>query len=141
MSQRQLTLMAANLLGSVLTTLARLLGLAVVRTCPGTQKAGRIAACPQPPPPHRPPPPPLRSLQGLLPPGRRLGDTKIKQHKVSTHKVSKEVQKVYKIVKHTGWFPFLADGSLKKHIVPAESTRLVNVLKRGILCLPGRTGE
>ena len=74
-SQRQLTLMAANLLGSVLTTLARLLDLAAARTCPGTQKAGRIVACPHPPPPH--PPPPLRSLQGLLPPGRcHLGNTR-----------------------------------------------------------------
>ena len=75
-SQRQLTLMAANLPGSVLTTLPRLLDLAAVRTCPGTQKAGRIVAYHHPLPPR---PPPLRSLQGLLPPGRRqLGDTRSK---------------------------------------------------------------
>jgi hypothetical protein len=55
--------------------------------------------------------------------------------------VAKEVQKVYKIVKDTGLFPFLADGSLKQYIIAAESTGFVNVLKRGIRRPPGRASE
>ena len=69
MSQRQLTLMAANRLRSVLRILERLPGPSAVRTCPVTQKAGRTAACPHPSARH---PPPLRFLQGLLRPGRCL---------------------------------------------------------------------
>jgi hypothetical protein len=76
MSQRQLTLVPAILLRSVLRTLVRLLDPSGLQTGPGTQKAGRIVVCPLPPPPHLPPP---RSLQGLLPPGRRqLEDTETK---------------------------------------------------------------
>ena len=76
MSQRQLTWAPAILLRSVPMTLVRLLEQFALQTGPGTQKAGRIVVCPLPPPPH---PPPLRSLQGLLPPGRRqLEDTETK---------------------------------------------------------------
>jgi hypothetical protein len=75
MSQRQQTLVPAILPRSGLTTLVRLLDPSAVLTGPAIQKAGHIVVRPLPSPPR----PRLQSLQGLLPPNRRLsGDTETK---------------------------------------------------------------
>ena len=60
----------------------------------------------------------------------------MKQAGLASHKVAKEVQKIDEVVEYPRRFSFLGDASLKQYVIPAESTRLVDVLKRWILCHP-----
>jgi hypothetical protein len=57
------------------------------------------------------------------------------------HKVAEDVQKVDEIVEYARLFAFLDGGSLKYHVVPAETTWLMNVFEGGIRSLSGRARE